>query len=309
MRTINYYNFITICGDSFLLVEYILVIVRRQKTKGDIDMKKLTKTLISALCVAAIGASTGAFAGCGNADEGKRELTITGSTSVEPLMQKLAEAYEAKHDNVIINVGLGGSGVGITQAQTGENDFGMASRELKESETGVVSLKIAMDGIALIANKNCTVTDVTTAEVKALYEDGTPIQDTIKGALSRENGSGTRDAFHEIIGITKLYKGVGFEEGISQTAQVIANVKGNTAGNTVGYISMGSLTSDVNALKYMGVEATTANVSNGSYKLSRPFNIVYRQGSLSELAQDFIDFIMSADGQAIVTANNYIAVK
>lgn len=269
-------------------------------------MKKLAKILVSMLCVAAIGCGMAAFAGCGSTQT--QELTITGSTSVSPLMQKLAAAYEEAHENVVINISGGGSGVGIENAQSGKNDFGMSSRQLKDGETGVVSKKIADDGIALIVNTGCAVNDVTKEEVKALYEAGTPIQETIVGALSRESGSGTRDAFEELVGIESLFKGIGFEEGLSATNTVVTNIVGNSAGNTVGYISMGSLTDTVKALSYGGVEATPANVANGSYKLARPFNIVYREGQLSELAQDFINFIMSAEGQAIVTANGYISV-
>lgn len=271
-------------------------------------MKKPAKILTSALCAAAICASFAALGGCGETD--KKELVITGSTSVEPLMKKLAAAYEEKHSDVEINIGLGGSSVGVSDAKSGKSDFGMASRELKQEERadGITSLKIADDGLAMIVNKNCTVDSVTQAEVKALYESGTAIQDTVRGALSREDGSGTRDAFEEIIGIESLYKGMGFEDGLSATGTVIASIQGNSEGNQMGYISLGSLSDSVKALKYNGVEATVANVTNKTYTLARPFNIVYKQSGLSELAQDFVDFILSSEGQAIVTANHYIAV-
>lgn len=272
-------------------------------------MKKLTKVVLSILSVAAVGGSTMAFAGCG---EQGGTVTITGSTSVQPLMQKLAAAYEELHGDVIINIGGGGSSVGVTDAQSGKSDFGMASRELKDSEkTGdnaLVSKKIADDGIALIVNNACTVVDVTTAEVKALYESGTAIQDAIVGALSREAGSGTRDAFEELVGIGSLYKGTGFEEGINQTSAVISGVKGDKTGRTMGYISLGSLSNEVKALKYNGVEPTVDNVKNATYELSRPFNVVYKEGGLSEVAQAFIDWILSDEGQAIVTANGYITI-
>ena len=250
-------------------------------------MKKSVKILLGALCITAIGGSI-ALGGCGNSQTG--ELVITGSTSVEPLMKKLAAAYEEKHG--------------------GKSDFGMASRELKTEEAadGIVSLKIADDGLAMIVNKNCTVESVSKAEVKALYESGTAIQDAIRGALSREDGSGTRDAFEEIIGIENLYKGTGFEDGLSATGTVISSIQGNTEGNQMGYISLGSLNDGVKALRYNGVEPTVANVVNKTYTLARPFNIVYKKDGLSELAQGFIDFILSAEGQAIVTANHYIAV-
>lgn len=267
-------------------------------------MNKTAKLFFGTLCAGVMAASAAAFAGCG---EEKQEITITGSTSVNPLMLKLAAAYEEAHDDVVINISASGSSEGIKDTLNGKNDFAMASRGLKAEETGVVSKKIADDGIALIVNANCTVSDVSAAEIKALYESGTPIQDTIKGAISREAGSGTRDAFEELTKIETLFSGTGFEESNS-TSAVITSVSGNAAGNTVGYISMGSLSDKVKALKFNGTDATAANVSNGSYALSRPFNIVYKASSLSEAATAFIDFILSAEGQQIVTANGYIAL-
>lgn len=281
-------------------------------------MKKLNKVLAGVLCLAVIGAGTVAFAGCANDNDSGNNgnngnqtvtITVTGSTSVQPLMQKLAAEYEDTHENVEINVSGGGSGVGVSDALSGKNDFGMASRGLKSSETGVVSKKIADDGIAIIANTSCTVTNVTKAEVKALYESGTGIQGKILGAISREDGSGTRDAFHELIGIESLFTGTGFEAGYSSTTAVITKIKNNAQANLVGYISMGSMSSEVKALDFEGVAATPANVKNGTYQLARPFNIVYKsEAELSVEAKAFIDWIMSEEGQAIVTSNGYISV-
>ena len=274
-------------------------------------MKKLNKVLAGVLCLAVIGAGTAAFAGCASGSEDGGEtatITITGSTSVQPLMEKLAAEYEKTH-NVEINVGGGGSGAGVTDALDGKNDFGMASRNLEDNETGVVCKKIADDGIALIVNTACSVTNVTKAEVKALYESGTALQGKIMGALSRDESSGTRKAFNELIGITSLFSGTGFEASYSSTSAVISKIKNNAQANIVGYISMGSMSSEVKALDFEGVAATTANVSNGSYQLARPFNIVYKsEAELSDEAKAFIDWIMSSEGQAIVTSNGYISV-
>jgi len=125
--------------------------------------------------------------------------------------------------------------------------------------------------------------------------------------ISREEGSGTRDAFTELTGILEddVDRTVDTAEISNSTSVVTQSVAGNTA--AIGYISLGSLDDSVKAVKVDGVEATTDNVKSGDYSLQRPFNIV-TNGELSEVAQDFVDFIMSADGQAIIEEEGYIAV-
>lgn len=125
--------------------------------------------------------------------------------------------------------------------------------------------------------------------------------------ISREEGSGTRDAFVELTGVMAddIDRTVDTAEISNSTSVVTQSVVGNEA--AIGYISMGSMTEDVKALKIEGAEATAENVKNGTYALQRPFNIVTK-GELDELPQDFVDFIMSSDGQAIVEEEGYIAV-
>ena len=125
--------------------------------------------------------------------------------------------------------------------------------------------------------------------------------------ISREEGSGTRDAFVELTGVMAddIDRTVDTAEISNSTSVVTQSVVGNEA--AIGYISMGSMTEDVKALKIEGAEATAENVKNGTYALQRPFNIVTK-GKLAELPQDFVDFIMSSDGQAIVEEEGYIAV-
>ncbi|MBQ9961393.1 MAG: substrate-binding domain-containing protein [Firmicutes bacterium] len=126
--------------------------------------------------------------------------------------------------------------------------------------------------------------------------------------ISREEGSGTRDAFVELMGI----KVDGADnttvnaEVSSSTSVVMTTVAGNE--NAIGYISMGSLNDTVKAIKVDGVEATAENVKNGSYKVARPFNIVTGK-NLSDLAEDFMSFILSKDGQEIISEEGYIQIN
>lgn len=129
--------------------------------------------------------------------------------------------------------------------------------------------------------------------------------------VTREEGSGTRDAFTELTGVlvkdgdTKTDNTTSSAVTINSTEAVITNVKDNDA--AIGYISLGSLNDTVKALKVGSVEATAENVKSGDYVISRPFNIAYK-GELSEVAQDFVDYILSSDGQKVVADEGYVAV-
>lgn len=129
--------------------------------------------------------------------------------------------------------------------------------------------------------------------------------------VTREEGSGTRDAFTELTGVLvkdgdkKTDNTTSSAVTINSTEAVITNVKDNDA--AIGYISLGSLNDTVKALKVGSVEATAENVKSGDYVISRPFNIAYK-GELSEVAQDFVDYILSSDGQKVVSDEGYVAV-
>lgn len=131
--------------------------------------------------------------------------------------------------------------------------------------------------------------------------------------VSREDGSGTRGAFIELFGVEQKNE-AGEKVDYTTTEAITTNstnvMMTTVAGNeyAIGYISLGSLNSTVKAVKIDGAEATVDNIKSGAYKIARPFNIAYQDG-LSAVAQDFIDFILSADGQKVVEANGYIAVS
>lgn len=131
--------------------------------------------------------------------------------------------------------------------------------------------------------------------------------------MSREEGSGTRGAFIELFGVEQKNssgKKVDYttEEAAitNSTSVMLTSVAGDIY--SIGYVSLGSLNDSVKALKIEGVDATVSNIKNKSYKISRPFNIAVKE-KLSAPAQDFVNFIMSSEGQKIVEKNKYIAVE
>lgn len=127
--------------------------------------------------------------------------------------------------------------------------------------------------------------------------------------VSREEGSGTRGAFVELMGV-ETDEGdmtVDTAEISNSTSVVSQTVAGNTY--AIGYISMGAMNDAVKAVKVDGVEATVENVKAGSYAVSRPFEICYKEENLTELGIDFISYIMSAEGQKIIADEGYISIE
>ncbi|MBQ8884815.1 MAG: phosphate ABC transporter substrate-binding protein [Clostridia bacterium] len=271
----------------------------------------MKKTLAMVLALAAVGGMV-SFTGCGKE---KTTVTISGSTSVQPLMEELASAYEEAHGGISIEVNGGGSGVGISDALLGKNDFGMSSRELKPTEVGLTARRLATDGIALVVNQACAIDGVTADEVYNLYANGVPIG-SITAGIAREASSGTRGAFDELVknsegkDLTELEAFADGTQTQNSTGNVLTQIatKGNT--NLLGYVSLGSLDETVKALKYDGVEPTVQNIEAGIYRLSRPFNLVVKSGkTLSREAQAFFDYLFTDEAQEIVESKGYIRVS
>ena len=253
--------------------------------------------------------------GCGSSDSSNsNKITISGSTSVGPVVEILGEDFEAKNEGVSIEVQQIGSSAGIKNAIDGTSQIGMASRDLKDEEkaAGLKETQIAIDGIAVITNKNNTVKDLTLEQVKDIYTGKITNWKEVGGndapivVVSREDGSGTRDGFQE---------NVGFEsEELTKDAQISdgsGNIKSIVEGNenAIGFASFEYIDSSVAALNVGGVEPIADNVKNSTYKLSRPFLLVTKADTLTENGQALIDYILSPEGQQIVKDNKLITIE
>lgn len=280
--------------------------------------RKSLKLICTALLVTVVG---GAFVGCGN-DKASGEsaggksttISISGSTSVGPLMEKIAEKYESDNSNVSIEINQVGSSAGIKDAINGVSEIGMSSRELKtEEEKEVKPTVIAYDGIAIITNKNNQIKNITLEQIKGIYTGKITNWKEIEGGkdapivvASREEGSGTRDAFQEI---------VGYKSEELKTDAMISNGNGGLKEtvigneNAIGFVSFEYLDDKVNIVNVENVEPKADLVKSGEYKISRPFLLATKEGKLSENGQKLIDFILSDEGQTIVKENKLIPVK
>jgi len=262
-------------------------------------------------------ALSGAFAG-GNQDSPADKtaapytIEVGGSTSVTPLMELFAAEYQKAKTNIKVNINGTGSGDGIKNAGV-IYQIGMSSRELTPAEQGL-GLKetiIAIDGIAVIMNKSSPVSNLTIAQIKDIYTgvitDWSQITGNVKrgkiAVISREEGSGTRGAFEELVGFQgKLLAGA--NESTS-TGAIKASIAQNP--EAIGYISLGSVDSSVKAISVNGVAPTNENVKKGAYKIARPFIVLTGKNVRPESAA-FIDWMLSSAGQAIVS-KSWITIK
>ena len=241
-------------------------------------------------------------------------LSIAGSTTVQPLAEIFSEGFMFYQPGVQIDVAGGGSSVGVKSAGTGATDIGMASRTVKDEELqeydGMVVHTIAMDGIAIVVNPNIEVSGLTKDQVMGIFsgtitnwsELGGP--DAAIAVIAREEGSGTRAAFEELV--------MGEEKPIVASVLLPSNGAVRTAvsetEDSVGFLSLGYLDDTVKAVAIDGVEPTPETAAGGEYPVVRPLNMM-TMGEGSDLAQAFIAYIMSPNGQRIVAGEGYIPVK
>ena len=276
------------------------------------NKKKLISILAGTLLVGSlVGCSSGSASSGSGSDATK--ITVSGSTSIGPTMEVLAENYQKANEGVSIEVQQVGSSAGITNTIDGTSQIGMSSRDLKDEEKseGLEEYQIAIDGIAVITNTANEVKDLTIEQVKDIYtgkitnwkEVGGKDADIV--VVSREDGSGTRDGFQEIVGFES-------EEltGDAQISDGSGNIKTTVQGNenAIGYISFGYLDDSINSVKIGGVEPTEENVYKDKYPISRPFLLVTK-GEATDDAKAFIDYILSDDGQKTIKEEGFMSIN
>ena len=274
-----------------------------------------------ALALAAILLVTAFVCGCtdsGSAPAAETEtISVTGSTTVLPLAQIAAEAYMETHPEADIQVSGGGSSVGVTAVGEGTAEIGMASRDLKSSESGaypeLVQHVVAKDAIAIIVNPSNTVSDLTVAQIKSIYlgestnwkDVGGPDETIV--VVGRDSASGTREYFLESV-MNKEDFTTGQLEKNSNGAvrQTVAQTPG-----AIGYVGLGYIDATVKAVPVNTgnglVEASVATALSGEYPIARGLNM-FTVGEPTGLTADYLAFIMSPDGQALVAEEGFVPI-
>lgn len=232
-------------------------------------------------------------------------VALAGSTSMEKVCEALMEGFMEKYPEITVTTEYTGSGAGLESLNAGSVDIGNASRHVKDEEAanGATENVIALDGIAVIVDKDNVVTDLSSEQLASIYKGEITNWSELGGTdeaivvIGRESGSGTRDAFEEL---NKIKDECKYAQELDSTGAVLAKVA-STPGS-IGYVSLDVVDDSVIAAKINGVDATEVNILNGSYALQRPF-VMATRGAVSEqseLVQTWFDYITSAEGKEII---------
>ena len=237
-----------------------------------------------------------------------QRIDIVGSTSVQPVAEKLVEEYKISHPDVKINVQGGGSSLGIKTVHDGIADIGMSSKELDSSgKEGISEYEIGRDGIVVAVNVKNNVSDLTKSQLKDIFSGKITNWREVGGndgeihIVCREAGSGTLNAFEDIVmGDTKIKSDAIVQ---SSTEAVKQSVKQDE--NAIGFVSFAHVSDDVKTLNIGGVTPGNETIADGSYELQRPFLFLVKGNPSGELKK-FIDWTGGSEAQKIIEEEKII---
>ena len=235
-----------------------------------------------------------------------------GSTSMKNVIAALTEGFAEVEPGVTVSYDPTGSGAGITGATDKTLDIGLSSRALKDDEKADVDgTTIALDGIAIIVNKASKVEDLTVDQLKQMFTGEITNWSEVGGddgeivLIGREAGSGTRDGFESIVDVKDSCK---YAQELTATGAVISAVEANPL--AIGYASLSAVGDTVKMVTVGGVECSEETVKDGSYEVQRPFVFVTNKSvTLSEQAQAFFDFAVSADAADLIRTAGAVPVN
>lgn len=242
-------------------------------------------------------------------DAVRRSITLAGSTSVQPFAELLADEFMASHPDIVIDVQGGGSTAGARAALTGVADIAMLSRELSEEEKSLLPVVIARDAIAIVVHPSNPVGSLDVEQVRSIFAGEAADWSEVGGipreihVVTREEGSGTRGAFDEIImGGTEVTAGALVQDSNGAVRETVAADPG-----AIGYLSLGLVDRRVRGIQISGVVPSIASVKNGTYPVVRPFLLATRRRP-DATVEGFMDFALSGTGQRLLASEGLVPV-
>jgi phosphate transport system substrate-binding protein len=237
-------------------------------------------------------------------------VTIAGSTSIMPFSEKLAEHFKIERPRITVDVQGGGSSAGIQACMNKTVDVGMSSRALKGDEKVLKEIAICHDGIAIIVHPGNPIQDVDIDRIKEIYAGRITNWkqlgwiDRQIDSVTREEGSGTRGAFEELVmAKTEINDRIMVQDSNGSVKEVVA-----TDPYAIGYISLGVVDAKVKALTVGGIAPTVKNILAKRYRIVRPF-LYLTSGKPTESAQLFINYVLSKEGQKILKKEGLIPIN
>lgn len=232
-------------------------------------------------------------------------ISLAGSTSMEKLCEAMSESFMETYPGVTVTVEYTGSGAGLESLASGSVDIGNSSRHLKDEEVagGAVENVVAIDGIAVIVDPDNSVSDIPADKLAAIYKGEITNWSELGGddeaivVIGRESGSGTRDAFEELLEVKDACK---YAQELDSTGGVKAKVAATPG--AIGYVSLDVVDESIKAVSIDSVEPTEANIIAGDYLLSRPF-VMATNGEISaqnDLVKGWFDYISSDAGKDVI---------
>jgi len=268
------------------------------KAKNKILRAAITAILLLPVCL---------LSACGRQEAA---FVIAGSTSVQPYVEILAEDYAHIYPEKVIDIQGGGSSAGITAVESGTANLGMSSRNLKESESHLWFIEITKDGLAIIINPGNPVDNLTLEQICGIYSGDILNWNQVGGrdarihVITREEGSGTRSAFEEMVMDNhRITNRAIVQDSNGAVRMLVADDR-----QAIGFISLGLVNvgeRPVKAVSIEGVVPSRDNVINGSYTLFRSFIFVARSEPTGYVMQ-FIDYVRSPEGQRILAEEGLI---
>ncbi|MGF1988584.1 MAG: phosphate ABC transporter substrate-binding protein [Nostoc sp. ZfuVER08] len=244
------------------------------------------------------------------------KLVLTGSSTIAPLAAEIGKRFESEHPDVRVDVQTGGSSRGIADARTGVANIGMASRSLKEEEKDLQAFAIARDGVGIILHKDNSVTSLSNQQVIDIYTGKINNWQQVNGknapitVVNKAEGRSTLELFLSYFQLKN--NDVKASVVIGDNQQGIKTVAGNP--NAIGYVSIGTAEFSINngvtikLLPLQGIAATTENVHNGTFPLSRPLNLVTKTQPQG-LDKAFIEFAQSPQIHDIVKKQDFVPIS
>lgn len=243
-------------------------------------------------------------------------IEVTGASTIGPLMTEIAKRFESQHPKVRVNVQMGGTSRGIADARKGLADIGMASRDLKDDESDLKKFIIARDGVCIILHDTNPVSELSDEQIIEIYTGNTKSWMQVGGAdapitvVNKAEGRSTLEVF---AGYFKLKNpDIQADVVIGDNEQGVKTVAGNP--NAIGYVSIGTAEYDrhsgvsIKLLPIKGIEASTRNVANGSFPISRTLNLVTKEEPQGA-AKALIDFAQSPAVHDLIKELSFVPIE